>query len=83
MKRSALAPLTLACLAGCGGGSGAGMDPPPAAPPAAMSVDFTTFTKELVANQSDTAIPVTVTASQFVFRDDDNPEAFASVLPGP
>ncbi len=83
MKREALALLTLAGLAGCGGG--AGMAPPPATttPPAAMSIDFTAFTKALVADQSETATPVAVTPAQFVFRDDDNPQAFASVLPGP
>jgi hypothetical protein len=86
MKRSTGAVLMLACVAGCGGGSGSGMAPPSSATPpptTTMSVDFTTFTKTLMANQSDTALPLAVTPTQFVFRDDDNPEAFASVLPGP
>ena len=83
MKREALALVTLAGLAGCGGGSGVAPSATTAPPPAAMSVDFTAFTKALVANQSETATPVAVTPAQFVFRDDDNPEAFASVLPGP
>ena len=83
MKRRALALLTLAGLAGCGGGAGIAPPATSAPPPAAMSVDFTAFTKDLLATRSDTATPVAVTPTEFVFRDDDNPEAFASVLPGP
>jgi hypothetical protein len=55
------------------------MPPPP--PPA--QVDFTVFTKSLLADQSDTTTPVAVASTKFVFNDDDNPEAFASVLVGP
>jgi hypothetical protein len=55
--------------------------PPPAPPP--TSVDFTVFTKDLLVSQSDTTLPVSVATTVFVFKDDDNPEAFASVLVGP
>ena len=91
MKRSAVAVLTLACLAGCGGGSGSGAGTSSSTmavssastAPSAMSVDFTTFTKGLVANQSDTALPVAVSPAEFRFPDDENPQAFATVLAGP
>ena len=58
--------------------------PPPSAPqPSAANVDFTTFTKALMANRPETTTPVPVTPAEFVFPDDDNPVAFASVLAGP
>ena len=82
MRRVGPAAILLAMLGGCGGGSGQDMAsaPPGQAP---MSVDFTTFTKAVVASRSDTSAPIPVTASEFVFPDDDNPAAFAAVLSGP
>jgi hypothetical protein len=73
--------LATACLAACGGGSGMGPEPAPARPLPTAKVDFTAFTRELLRAQSDSAQPLPVSAAQFVFADDDNPEAFATVLP--
>jgi len=85
VKRLAIAPAAAACLAGCSGGGDPGMTPPsaPATPAAAASVDFTSFTEVLLVSESDTATAVAVMRSQFVYRDDDNLAAFASLLPGP
>jgi hypothetical protein len=70
--------LATACLAGCGGSSMSD----PAAPPAQPSgINFTAFTKQLLRIQSDSAQPSPVTTAQFEFPDDDNPQAFAAVLP--
>jgi hypothetical protein len=83
VRRLAIAFAAAAGLAGCSGG-GSGMAPPAPSPPAiATSVDFTAFTTALVASQPETALPEPVTPSEFVFRDDDNPAAFAAVLMGP
>ena len=76
MKRTLAALAVIGCMAGCGGG---GSGTTVAAPP--TSVDFTAFTKDLLSSQSETALPVSVSMTAFVFKDDDNPEAFASVLP--
>lgn len=73
--------LAMACLAACGGGSTMGPEPAPAPPVPTATVDFTAFTKELLRTQSDSAPPRPVTAAQFAFPDDDNPQAFADVLP--
>ncbi|HEY0767955.1 MAG TPA: hypothetical protein VGD47_08350 [Steroidobacteraceae bacterium] len=83
MSRLVALLLASACLAGCGGGTTSTTAPPAAATPPASptSVDFTAFTKELLSNQSDSAEPVPVTATQFLFPDNDNPTAFADVLP--
>jgi hypothetical protein len=81
MKRLIATALATACLAACGGGSGMGPEPAPAPPVQTAKVDFTAFTKELLRTQSDSAQPLPVSAAQFVFADDDNPEAFATVLP--
>jgi len=79
MKRLLAMLLTTACLAACNGSS---MTAPQAAPPAQPSgMNFTAFTKELLRIQSDSAQPVPVSAAQFLFPDDDNPQAFAAVLP--
>jgi hypothetical protein len=43
--------------------------------------NFTAFTKELLRIQSDSVQPVALSSAQFVFSDDDNPQAFAGVLP--
>jgi len=79
MKAVLATLLATACLAGCGGGSSMTV---PAAPPAQPSgISFTVFTKQLLRIDSDSAQPTPVTSAQFVFPDDDNPQAFADVLP--
>jgi len=79
-----LLPLAaLAALSACGGDSMGGATPAtPAAPAAPAATDFTAFVLDLLKSQSDTAEPVAVNAAQFVFRDDDNPAAFATALGG-
>ena len=82
MKRSLALLAVIGCMAGCGGGSsGTTASAPP--PPPRTSIDFTAFTKDLLSSQSDTALPVSLSRTTFVFNDDDNPEAFASVLQVP
>ena len=82
MRRVAALVALVGAVAGCGGGS-YGPAPQAGTPPPPASVDFTTYTKELLASQSDSALPNAVSVAQFTFHDDDNPDAFASVLPGP
>ena len=78
--------LAAATLAACdgGGSTSTAVEAAQATTPPAQSgsIDFTTFTKELLRSQSDAAQPVAVNAARFVFADNDNPDAFASVLPG-
>jgi hypothetical protein len=76
-----LLPLAaLAALSACGGDAMGGATP--ATPAAPAATDFTAFVLDLLKSQSDTAEPVAVNAAQFVFRDDDNPAAFATALGG-
>jgi len=67
-----------ACLSGCGGSS---MSEPAAPPAQPAAINFTAFTEKLLRIQSDTAQPTPVTTAQFEFPDNDNPQAFADVLP--
>ena len=83
MKRAIPGLIAMGCLAGCGGGGSGAPSAVAAGPPPAASVDFTAFTKNLVTTQPDSAVPIPVSVAEFAFRDDDNPAAFASVLPGP
>ena len=74
------------CLAACGGGttsttSTPGQMPVTMTPAQPSGVDFTTFTEKLLTIQSDTGAPTTVTANGFVFSGNDNPAAFAAVVP--
>jgi hypothetical protein len=79
MRRLLAAALTAAALAACDGSS---TTVAPAAPAThASGVNFTVFTEELVRSKSDTTQPVAVDGVEFVFPDDDNPQAFAGVLP--
>ena len=75
MRRWILPLAALAALSACGGDSMGGATTPAA-------TDFTAFVLDLLKSQSDTAQPVAVNAAQFVFRDDDNPAAFATALGG-
>ncbi|HET9329455.1 MAG TPA: hypothetical protein VFO23_02930 [Steroidobacteraceae bacterium] len=81
MRRWILPLAALAALSACGGDSMGGATTP-AAPAAPAATDFTAFVLDLLKSQSDTAQPVAVNAAQFVFRDDDNPAAFATALGG-
>jgi hypothetical protein len=84
----AVACLTAACLAACGGGGLADnsiMNPdsainPPTATPVAKT-NFTTFTEKLIGSQSETEEPLAVAPTDFYFPDDDNEAAFAAVAP--
>jgi len=78
--------ITAVLCAGCGGGGGGGGDdPPPAAmtpPPAATPANFTTF---VVAQYqpgatTETATPALVDGATFTFTDDNNPNAFDTVI---
>lgn len=80
MTRWLLPLAALAALSACGGDSMGGATP--AAPAAPAATDFTAFVLDLLKSQSDTAEPVAVNAARFVFRDDDNPAAFATALGG-
>ena len=73
-----------ACLAACGGGTPSTQAPAPVAvtPPPVANVNFTAFTKNVLTVKSETAVPVTISAAEFAFPDNDNPSAFATVLPG-
>ena len=79
MKRIFATCVVASLLAGCGGGPSAPL--PTQSVPTAMSVDFTAFVKQLVLNQSDAARPVDVSTLSFIFADDENPAAFADILP--
>ncbi len=74
MRRWLLPLAALAALSACGGDSMGGATSP--------ATDFTAFVLDLLKSQSDTAEPVAVNAAQFVFRDDDDPAAFAAALGG-
>ena len=83
MRRVVAAIAVVGAVVGCGGGGSHGQAPPAGTPPPAAAVDFTSFTKELLTSQSDSALATAVPAARFTFQDDDNPDAYASVLPGP
>lgn len=70
--------LATACLAACDHSSMTAPAAPPAQP---AGISFTVFTKQLLGIQSDSAQPSPVTTAQFEFPDNDNPLAFAAVLP--
>lgn len=63
-------------LSGCGGDSSGGSGNNNAD----SLQTFTAFTKDLLANTSDTAEPVSVNDREFDFSDKDNPEAYDDVL---
>ena len=79
MKAILVAILAAALLNACSGGSSDTMQPPATAQP--TSVNFTSFVKTIVVEHSDVAIPLEVKTVTFVFTDDENPAAFAEVLP--
>ena len=92
MKRLTPSLLVAACLAACGGGasspgqSTSTSTSTPTPPPTSVTgstVNFTTFTKEILAVRSEDAAPVTVPVAALVYPDNDNPAAFSAVIPGP
>lgn len=83
----ASAMLVLGCaVAGCGGGGkGASPSPSPSPSPetpapAPTSVDFTAFSKSIMA-AGEQASPSEVESVTFKFDDDDNPAAYDDLLP--
>ena len=85
MNRSLVIVVMSACLAACSGGASMSDSHPSAVSAASATtdnVDFTEFTKTLVASRPDTTDPVPVASNEFVFPDNDNPTAFAAVLTG-
>ena len=78
--------LAAACLAACGGGDmsdsstmNAESNTNPPTPTA--KINFTTFTEKLISSQSETEEPLAVAPTDFYFPDDENPAAFAAVVP--
>ncbi len=69
-------------LAGCGssGSDPVVVTPPPPPPPPPPPTDFTTFVTDQFAATSDTTDPVEVDDEDFAFADDENPNAFDSLL---
>jgi hypothetical protein len=82
MKAQLAMLLAGACLVGCGVGSSMSESGPAPTPAQPTGINFTSFTEKLLQIQSDSAQPVPVTTAQFEFPDNDNPQAFAAVLPG-
>ena len=62
-------------LSGCGGDSNSRL--PAQANPA---INFTTFVKLQLANTSDTREAVNINNARFIYRDLENPDAYANVL---
>ena len=87
---AALLVLAAVGLSACGGGgSTANSQPGPApvttVPPPPTGVNFTNFVKDLVKDQSDMDSPLTVTAGEFVYPDNEQPLGFSvtTVQSGP
>ena len=83
MRRLVAVVAVAGSVVGCGDGGSHGSPPQAGTPPPAVAVDFTSYTKELLTSQSDAALANAVPVAQFTFHDDDNPDAYASVLPVP
>jgi hypothetical protein len=83
MKSLVLVPVLMAGgLAACGGGEmsdNSSLSPPMMTPAARIS--FTSFTEKLISSRSETEEPLAVAPTDFSFADDDNPAAFAAVVP--
>lgn len=76
MKRKILWMMgTALVLGGCGGGSQELMQRPNS------TTLFTTLVKQVLAASADTAVPTAVANLNISFADDENPQAFADVLP--
>jgi hypothetical protein len=80
MRALLTALVATACLAGCGG-SGSSIGAPAAPSAHSAAINFTAFTEKLLQIHSDSAQPTPVTSADFEFPDNDNPQAFADVLP--
>ena len=72
--RYAVLLIAVGALSACGGGGGHS----PA--PSASATDYTSFVKGLFANTSDTASPASVNDRDFSFSDENNPDAYSSVV---
>ena len=71
--------LTALALTGCFGGSG-GSDSNGDVQQPAMSVDFSTFVADEIANPNPEREPTKLNAITFSFNDQDNPQAFDDLL---
>lgn len=74
IRNAAVLLIAMGTLTACGGGGGHS----PA--PTASATNYTSFVKGLFANTSDTASPASVNDRQFSFTDEDNPDAYSSVV---
>ncbi|MDP9199003.1 MAG: hypothetical protein M3O07_07300 [Pseudomonadota bacterium] len=69
-------------VAGCDGSSSRSPPPPPPPPPP-TTVDFTSFVIDQFAATADDTESEPVDDTDFAFNDQDNPDAFSELLPGP
>lgn len=67
-------------VAGCDGSSSRSPPPPPPPP---TTVDFTSFVIDQFAATADDTESEPVDDTDFAFNDQDNPDAFSELLPGP
>lgn len=85
MKKILAAIPAAALMVACGGGSSQTMQPAAVVPPPEvtqpMSVNFTSFVKTMVVEHSNAVAPLDISKVSFAFTDDENPTAFADVLP--
>jgi ABC-type glycerol-3-phosphate transport system substrate-binding protein len=68
----------VAVIAGCGGGSSSSYETPPVA---TQPASFTSWSKQEVFAKAETATPTETEPLMFNFDGDDNPDAYAELLP--